>query len=176
MQKVKKTIKFIQFALGLAIIPLLFIQAPDMPQEVNTTTIPVVREMTKEEKKLFDIKKPMTDKEKIAKNVCFSKGLDQDFCWKDLIAIATKETHLNTEAIGDNGKSFGAYQIHLGYHPDITKQQAKDFKWSTDWVLTRLMSKGYPKLRSDSIRSHNGSTNNPVTLKYFKDVNEIASK
>ena len=42
------------------------------------------------------------------------------------VAIAKCESGLRTTAVGDGGKSFGVWQIHLPAHPDITAQQACD--------------------------------------------------
>ncbi len=36
---------------------------------------------------------------------------------------------------GDNGTSFGPYQIHLPAHPDVTQQQAEDPLFSTRYML-----------------------------------------
>jgi hypothetical protein len=97
-------------------------------------------------------------------------------CRKDLTAIATVETHGNVKAIGDSGSSRGAFQIHLGYHPDITVAQATDPLWSSRWVVKRLQTHGWPKYRQVAIRRHNGSAKNPKTLIYFNKVNAIANQ
>jgi hypothetical protein len=97
-----------------------------------------------------------------------------DSCVSDLLAMAlTEKRDLNCNSSGDSGKSWGCFQIHLGYHPEITKEQAKDIKFAVNWTLDRLVANGYPKYRSIAIRSHNGSPNNPKTLTYLNTVNSF---
>lgn len=43
-----------------------------------------------------------------------------------MLAIMQGESGGKTNAVGDGGKSFGAYQIHLPSHPGVTKQCAID--------------------------------------------------
>lgn len=105
----------------------------------------------------------------------FSKVCDgKDYCVKDLYAMAMKETRLNPLAVGDGGKSYGLFQIHRGYHPDITVAQAQDPLWAATWTLNRLESKGYPLYRSSAIMAHNGTPGTSKTLAYLASVNAIA--
>lgn len=53
------------------------------------------------------------------------------------LGIAHCESGLNHLAVGDNGKSFGLWQIHLPSHPG-TKEMALDPVKSTDWAIPRL--------------------------------------
>lgn len=57
--------------------------------------------------------------------------------------IANCESRFNKDSVGDNGTSFGVFQIHLPAHPDITKEQALDPKWSTEWSLNLMKQGGY---------------------------------
>ena len=102
---------------------------------------------------------------KIAKEKCKDMG---DFCIDDLVAMAWVESRFNCNAVGDSGKSIGCYQIHLGYHKNIKKEQAKNLDFAIDWTLNRLKSKGYPKYRSIAIMSHNGTPNTSRTLAFFE--------
>ena len=48
-----------------------------------------------------------------------------DFKWEDwLVKLAFCESSLNQYAVGDNGNSRGLFQIHKGYHPNVTDEQA----------------------------------------------------
>ena len=115
-----------------------------------------------------------TDKDKIrleAYKICNEYGLG-DNCRLDLEGIVYAETIVfDCNANGDFGASHGCYQIHLGYHPEITQEQARSVKFATKWTLDRLLHYGYPKYRSYAIRRHNGSANNPKTLTYLNKVN-----
>lgn len=52
--------------------------------------------------------------------------------------IVGKESKFNTKASGDNGESAGAWQIHLPAHKDISREQAEDIIWATNWSLNQL--------------------------------------
>ncbi len=52
--------------------------------------------------------------------------------------IVSKESKFNCEAIGDHGTSHGCWQIHLPAHKDISKAQANDIVWSTQWSMKQL--------------------------------------
>ena len=106
----------------------------------------------------------------IANEECGKRGLDS-YCVNDLMAMAWTESRFDPNAIGDNGNSHGLYQLHLGYHPEITQEQARDIKFSTNWTLNRLTHYGYPVYRSRSIMKHNGTPNTPNTLRYLASVN-----
>lgn len=55
-----------------------------------------------------------------------------------VLNIAKCESALKSSARGDFGASRGIWQIHSGYHPEITDQQAFDVEWSTKWALTQM--------------------------------------
>ena len=59
-----------------------------------------------------------------------------------LIALAFCESSLNPYAVGDNGKSRGLFQIHKGYHPEITDEQAFSAEFSTQWVIDKINAGG----------------------------------
>lgn len=121
-------------------------------------------------------KQNLTDKDKIfiaSAKECWKRDLGNQ-CIKDLQGIANKETRFKCDEIGDQGNSYGCYQIHRGYHPEITVEQARDPKFATAWTLNRLIAYNYPEYRSTAIRRHNGSPTNPKTLKYLQGVNSFA--
>lgn len=95
-----------------------------------------------------------------------------DIDWKILYAICKKESNCNSERVGDGGKSLGAFQIHTGYHPTITKEQATDFSWSAEWTAKRLKRYAYLG-ESEMIRSHNGLVPNNANGYYVEDVYKI---
>lgn len=82
-----------------------------------------------------------------------------DYCIKDLMAMAWTESRFDPNTVGDNGNSYGLYQINLKYHPGIAKKQAQKIGFSVEWTLNRLIKNGYPKYRSYAIRRHNGGMN-----------------
>lgn len=54
---------------------------------------------------------------------------------KLLRAICIVESNCIPDRVGDNGRSFGAFQINLDAHPDVSIEQAFDFEWSKRWTL-----------------------------------------
>lgn len=109
-----------------------------------------------------------------AEQACKYVGLDSKQCREDLVGIAwTEVRNFDCLVPGDGSKSYGCFQIHLGYHPTITKAQAQDPYWAAIWTIKRMVAYGYPKQRDNAIRAHNGSINNPKTLAYLNTVNEF---
>lgn len=53
---------------------------------------------------------------------------------KEFIAVAKCESGFRASAIGDKGKSHGVFQIHLGYHPDVSKEEALDPLFNIEWA------------------------------------------
>lgn len=113
--------------------------------------------------------------EQACKYVGAEKWNGEKQCIEDLVGIAWKETkNFDCKLSGDSGKSKGCFQIHLGYHPDVTIEQAEDPFWAAIWTAKRLISKGYPEYRSYAIMAHNGTPGTKKTLEYLNTVNSIA--
>jgi len=88
-------------------------------------------------------------KQDIVKKVAENEGVD----WKILWAICKVETGCINKP-GDGGKSYGAFQIHLPSHPDITPAQANNFEWAATWTAQHL--KKYKDDPSMAFKCHNG--------------------
>lgn len=109
-----------------------------------------------------------------------------DYCVEDLLGIFNNETYFQLkvfkdgvcipEGYSDGGKAMGCYQIHQEYHPDVTRAQAENLTFATDWTLNRLISKGYPKYRSYSLMAHNGTPGTRLTLAYLKNINKFVKQ
>lgn len=54
------------------------------------------------------------------------------------LAVAMCESSLNPKAIGDNGDSLGLWQINSPSWPEVTREQALDGYWATDWAMPKL--------------------------------------
>ena len=104
----------------------------------------------------------------VIQKVAEKEGID----WKILYAICKKESNCNTNRIGDSGKSLGAFQIHTGYHPEISKEKATNLEWSAEWTAKRLKRYAYLG-ESEMIRSHNGLIANNANAYYVTDIYEI---
>lgn len=110
-----------------------------------------------------------------SEQACKYVGLDNKECQEDLVGIAYTETRsFNCQSYGDSGLARGCFQIHRGYHPEITVAQAEDPYWAAIWTIKRMVnSYGYPKNRETAIRGHNGNPYKSTTLKYFETVNSF---
>ena len=49
------------------------------------------------------------------------------------------ESRHNPDAVGDAGQSHGLFQIHLGYNPEVSVEQARDPKRAIAWSVPRLL-------------------------------------
>lgn len=94
----------------------------------------------------------------------------------DLLAMCIQESECNMNAIGDSGKSIGAFQINTFFHK-IPKEKISDFTYQVDWTANRLKNKGYDKnsftKRKNSIMKHNGS--NDSAWEYAGEVMSISN-
>ncbi len=86
--------------------------------------------------------------------VCADRGYGQD-CAKHLLGMLWKESNNIANAIGDNGKARGYFQIHYKLHK-ISIDCAEDLECSANWTLTYLERNGYPKYVAYAIQCHNG--------------------
>jgi len=113
----------------------------------------------------------------IASSIACNKHKLDYGCIEDLIAIAHNEkADFDCDANGDFGASHGCFQIHLGYHQEVTQEQARDANFAAQWTLDRMVKFGYPEYRSSAIRRHNGSATNPKTLVYLNKVNSYINE
>jgi len=90
--------------------------------------------------------------------------------WQVLAGLTHQESGFGKANVGDGGRSIGPFQINLPSHPEVTKAQAMDFKWSANWAGNHLL-----KLKADedlmlALRLWNGSSKNPKTLTHAKLV------
>jgi len=80
---------------------------------------------------------PHEDIESIIRSSAKEYGVSEDL----MIKLAKCESSLNPNAVGDTflpKPSIGLFQINLHYHPDITKKQALDPKFSSDWTAKQI--------------------------------------
>jgi soluble lytic murein transglycosylase-like protein len=55
-----------------------------------------------------------------------------------VLAVINCESTWNPVAVGDGGKSHGLVQIHEGYHPDISREQAQDPRFAIDYLVSEV--------------------------------------
>lgn len=101
------------------------------------------------------------------------KGLYMTTCYDDLLAIAYHESRFDNNAVGDHGLSHGPFQIYQKVHPNITLEQATDYRWAATWTLERMHGFGYPAQRTLSIKAHNGFNGNGM---YEHDVKATSDR
>ena len=87
--------------------------------------------------------KPLSVEERIIK-----VAKENNFKWTSyLVRLAKCESTLNPYAVGDSGKSRGLFQIHKGYHPTVSDEQAFSVEWSTKFAIDKINA-GYQSLWS----------------------------
>jgi hypothetical protein len=167
-QDVKAVIGFIVIVATVGILIELFSPIALANDYMNYARLPE----NKDKENLTDWDRVFIESAK----ACNEKGLDQN-CVNDLMGITWNESRYDCSAKGDFGASYGCQQIHMGYHEDITPEQAqaKDPSFSVLWTLNRLVHYGYPEYRSYAIMKHNGTPNTATTLKYLEDINSYIS-
>ena len=57
-----------------------------------------------------------------------------------LAAVGLKESDFSNGLERGGGKGVGIFQIDLGQNPGVTKEQALDPKWASNWAAARLSS------------------------------------
>ena len=61
-----------------------------------------------------------------------------------LRSVMRCESRMDPWAIGDKGKSRGLWQIHRGYNPTVTDEEAFGVRSSTRWAVQRILrGEGY---------------------------------
>jgi hypothetical protein len=94
-----------------------------------------------------NVAKPMEDNRSIEEHIWaimdeYNFTLEQKI--KGL-SVMICESNGNPYAIGDSGKSLGLWQIHRGYHPTVTPEQAFDVYASTRWSIEKALKDGKGK-------------------------------
>jgi len=86
--------------------------------------------------------------------VCKSRGYGEE-CAKHLLGMAFKESRFESDAVGDQGRSHGYFQIQYRLH-SVSLECTRDLRCSADWTISYLESNGYPKNTKSAIQCHNG--------------------
>ena len=92
-----------------------------------------------------NIPKPAEDSRTIQEHVWDIMTNEYDLTFTEKIkamSVIDCESWWNKMAIGDSGKSLGLWQIHRGYHPDITPEECFDVYASTRWSLNKFIQDG----------------------------------
>ncbi len=93
--------------LGFAPSPALAADISHVTVEYSTTTAPLILQA-----------------------IATKHGIDPE----PFIETARCESNFKASAVGDNGTSFGVFQIHLPAHPYISKEQALDPWFAAEWA------------------------------------------
>jgi len=119
------------------VLVLVFYCAAFTPVEVGQYGVPHARAQVRDG--LCDLEAVQCPEEQGVEGQIRAIAAERDFQWTDyLVRLAKCESNLNPQATGDSGKSRGVFQIHSGYHPDITEAQARSVRWATNWTIDRI--------------------------------------
>lgn len=109
--------------------------------QIQITDVPIITEPVK------PVIEEGTSQERIGKDEVIKQiqkiAEENSFPPELLISLARCESNFNPYAIGDNGNSYGLYQIFLRYHPDVTKEQAQVIEFSTIWTINKFKAGGW---------------------------------
>jgi hypothetical protein len=68
---------------------------------------------------------------------------EHNFKWESyLLRLAYCESQYNNFALGDGGKSRGLFQIHSGFHPEVSDDCAFDVRCATEWTISVINAGG----------------------------------
>ncbi len=157
------------YKLNTEIKPQIEITATKKQKKENTKS---AENPSKEFKPKTNYKENETETYNAVEAACKYHGMDTKQCRNDLMGIAYAEHRDFGNGIGDSTQSYGRFQIHLGYHPEITKEEAEDVYFAAKWTLRRLIYNGYKTNRDIAIMKHNGTPNIEATKSYLKTVNQ----
>lgn len=87
------------------------------------------------------------------------------------LGIAWVESRWNPRAVGDGGRSHGAFQIQVRLH-NLTIQQARDVAYATRWTIRRIRS--HRRGLWHGVMRHNGA--GPQARLYLVRVKAAAGK
>lgn len=91
-------------------------------------------------------------------------------CVQDTLGIAWTESRFDCSVIGDEGNSYGCFQIYRQAHPEVTVKQAQDVEFATRWTVNNLAEHGYTTNRDRAVMKHNGTPYTAKTLAYLTSV------
>lgn len=101
-----------------------------------------------------EVKPRKLSEQEILLEVCEARGYGES-CAKALLGMMWKESNNHAQAIGDNGKARGYFQIHYKMHK-VDVACAEDLRCSAEWSLDYLESNSYPKHVAYAVQCHNG--------------------
>lgn len=104
-------------------------------------------------------------------------GEQATLCYVRLLAMARQESGFDPKAVGDQGRSHGAYQIRTDLPGRPSVRQAEDVAFAVEWTLDHLVAHGYPEKVDWSLQAHNGIVlAAPHPFEYAAKVRAIAKR
>lgn len=76
-------------------------------------------------------------------------------CAKALLGMMWKESLYDANAVGDNGRARGYFQIWYRLH-GVSIECAEDLECSAEWTLRYMETNGYPRYATYAVQCHNG--------------------
>lgn len=86
-------------------------------------------------------------------DVCEARGYGED-CAKTLLGMVWVESNNVYDAVGDQGRARGYFQIWYRLH-GISVDCAEDLVCSADWTISYLERNSYPTYESYAVQCHN---------------------
>lgn len=105
--------------------------SPTMPPTEVPSPTPTVKET------------PRSSSKQVVKQLILDTAVAYGIDGERFLATAMCESGLRTDAVGDGGRSYGIFQIHLPAHPTVSKEQAFDPKFAVDWSAKNFKKNPY---------------------------------
>lgn len=123
---------------------------PDQYNPCGLTVVACEGNVNKNSKIVYVSEVNVNKNSDIIKRISAEYSID----WKIIYAICVIESNCKADTIGDSGQSYGAFQIHLPSHPNVSKEQAMDVEFAAKWTIEH--GKKYKDNPSLFAKSHNG--------------------
>lgn len=67
------------------------------------------------------------------------KAMAEQLDVNTVLNIARCESRFYADRVGDGGKSYGVFQIHLPAHPEVSAEQALNPAWNVNWAIEQMV-------------------------------------
>lgn len=139
--------------LVVALLIVVIAVGPNVAQAQTATQNTTETYLAMAAEKILGPEKPQTMQETLL-DICQERGYGEE-CAKTLLGMAWKESNFKGNAIGDQGRARGFFQIWYKLH-NISIDCAEDLRCSADWTIDYLESNSYPKYPMYAVQCHNG--------------------
>lgn len=108
-------------------LTIIFLSFFLFSREIASSTIPTLAP-----------EKPQLNSKDAIKLIVIEAAIRHEIDVQKFLKTAKCESSLRPKAVGDGGKSMGIFQIHLPSHPSVSKEEAFDPYFASDWSAKKF--------------------------------------